>query len=277
MKYDVLKLIKDVRVCIEENATSQVLDKFGDVETLLLDELIKSKIIDGVRQVEMTAPIWLVEGKNIDVDNTSYTNVYDTGEVTGKPLAVPIDTVQVYSSDNDKMTLQTKTLDSVDAIIIDRNGDTSLMSVSTHSINWFDSTGTKGGWIFLPNDFIRLLAFEMSDWDMPVFDAIQATDPKYKLQKSPFLGVRGNPNKPVVAISQRTEGKTLEFYSCNSTDAKIVTASYLPERNIENNTIEISHQCYRPSVYSIASLVAMSRGEAEFSSLLDSVIKSMLI
>lgn len=277
MKYDVVNLIKDVRICIEENATNEVLEKFSDMETLMLEELIRSKIIDGVRQVEMAAPIWLVEGKTIETDNTSYVNVNDTGEVTGKPLAVPIDTVQVYSSDDDSMTLQTKTLDSVDAVIIDRNGDTSLMSVSTHAINWFDDTGKKGGWIFLPNDFIRLLAFEMSDWDLPVFDAIQSTDPLYKLQKSPFLGVRGNWNKPVVAISQRTEGKTLEFYSCKSTDAKIVTASYLPERKIENNVIEISHQCYRPSIYSIASLIAMSRGEADFSALLSSVTKTMLM
>lgn len=277
MKYDVINLIKDVRICIEENASNEALERFEDMETLLLEDLIKSKIIDGVRRIEIVAPIWLVEGKNIEMDVTSYVNVSDSGEVTGKPLAVPIDTVQIYSSDNDEMTLQTKTLDSVDAVIIDRNGKTSLMSISTRSINWFDPSGQKGGWIFLPNDFIRLLAFEMSDWDLPVFDAIQSTDAKYKLQKSPFAGVRGNPSKPVVAISQRTEGKTLEFYSCKSSDAKIVTASYLPERKIENNTIEISHQCYRPSIYSISSLVAMSRGESEFSALLDSVAKSMLI
>lgn len=277
MIYDITKVIKDVRVCFEENASNETLDNFNDMETLLLEELIRSKVTDGVRQVEIAAPIWLVEGKNIVTDDTSYVRVSDTSEVGGSPLAVPIDTVQVYTSDDENMELQTKTLDNVSAVIIDRSGDTSLMSVSTNGINWFDNTGKRGGWIYLPNDFVKLLAFEMSDWDVPVFDTINSTDTSYRQQKSNFTGVRGNANKPVVAISQRTEGKTLEFYSCKSTDAKIVTASYLPERSIDNNMIEISKNCYRPSIYNIASLVALSRGEAEFSTLLTNVAKSMLI
>ena len=39
-------IVRDVRIAIDENATSKALFAEGDTETLTLDEIIKSKIAD---------------------------------------------------------------------------------------------------------------------------------------------------------------------------------------------------------------------------------------
>ena len=58
-------IVRDVRIAIDENATSKALFAEGDTETLTLDEIIKSKIADSVRKVEMEAPARLLDsGEN---------------------------------------------------------------------------------------------------------------------------------------------------------------------------------------------------------------------
>lgn len=71
------------------------------------------------------------------------------------------------------------------------------------------------GFIILPEDFMRLISFRMSDWKRTVFEAISENDSQYALQSSKWKGICGNPEKPVCAIVRRGEGKVLEFYSCN--------------------------------------------------------------
>ena len=68
--------------------------------------------------------------------------------------------------------------------------------------------------MILPSDFMRLVAFRMSDWKRTIFDPIKETDPEYGKQSSKWKGICGSPEKPVVAIVHRSEGKVLEFFSC---------------------------------------------------------------
>ena len=61
--------------------------------------------------------------------------------------------------------------------------------------------GDEGkGWLILPDDFMRLVVFKMSDWHHSVSEAITQDDPKYSRQWSKWKGVCGNPEKPVYAI-----------------------------------------------------------------------------
>lgn len=282
MRYHIDDVIKDVRVCVEENATTDALESFDDVETLVFGELVRSKVADGVAMTEDVAPLWKLEGHNIPLDRDAWVRVSEEGDVFGRPLAVPIDTTQVYMTDADDttydggITVNTKAMDDVDAVIIGRDGSDTLMSVSAAGINWIGDDAKRGGWVYLPSDFMRLLVFEMSDWDMPVFDAIDESSPYYGQQRSAFCGVRGNAERPVVAIVPKTGGKALEFYACKSKEAKVVTASYLPLPKIIGNMIEISKACYRASIYNIASLVAMSRGESDFAKQLQMVAQNLL-
>ena len=206
-------IVRDVRIAIDENATSKALFAEGDTETLTLDEIIKSKIADSVRKVEMDAPTHLLES-GFNIEGIGYRKEGNTGNE-----------------------------------VLKRN-----------TVYWEDDLS---GWMILPEDFMRLLVFRMSDWKKSVYTPIGITDEAYNLQSCPFAGIRGNTEKPVCAIVLRSVGLTLEFYSCTSKDATIEQAVYIPIPVIENNGIYICKKCYSSIVYYIAALTKLSIGDAD--------------
>ena len=122
----------------------------------------------------------------------------------------------------------------------------------------------ESGWVLLPKDFMRLVVFEMSDWERAVYSAISPEDPGYASQRSRFKGLRGTSQRPVCAIANRPEGMVLEFYSCKSTDAHVSRAVYIPYPSIDvSGGVDISERCYDAVVYAAASLTLVSCGEAE--------------
>lgn len=132
------------------------------------------------------------------------------------------------------------------------------------------------GFIILPVHFMRLLAFRMSDWHRTVFEPISESDPQYALQSSRFKGICGNPEKPVVAVVRRSEGKVLEFYSCRDSSATVAQATYLPVPRIDKNGgIDVAAGCYRAAVYRAAALALASVGD-QLSTTMMEISKSLL-
>lgn len=210
MIYKIHRIARDVRIAIDQNMTSEQLIEAEDIETLSLQDIIRSKIVEAVRRVETTAPVqYLEEG-------------HDFGD----------------------------------------------------AVYW----GTlESGWVLLPDDFMRLIAFKMSDWERTVYAAISVDDPLYQKQSSRYKGIRGNVQKPVCAIVNRAEGKALEFYSCNSEDAYVSRASYLPYPEIdEDDGIDICERCYTAVVYTAAALVLTTYGETDKASALTELANSIL-
>ena len=137
--------------------------------------------------------------------------------------------------------------------------------------------GMGKGWIILPDDFMRLVVFKMSDWQRPVTDAINEDDPLYSRQSSKWKGICGNPEKPVVAIVNHAEGKVLEFYSCKDDTASVEQAVYLPFPRIdEYGGIDVSERCYKAAVYRAASLALASLNDQLTTTMLE-LSKSLLI
>lgn len=132
------------------------------------------------------------------------------------------------------------------------------------------------GFIILPDDFMRLISFRMSDWTRTIYEAITESDPQYALQSSRFKGICGNPEKPVVAVVRRSEGKVLEFYSCRDNAATVAQATYLPIPKIDRDGgIDVAEDCYRAAVYRAASLALASVGDQLSTSMLE-ISKSLL-
>ncbi len=203
-------MVRDVRVAIDMNRGDDPLIMDGDMDTLTLDELIRAKLTDAVRMVEVEAPVSCLESGHTFADRS------------------------VFIGDDGK------------------------------------------GFVVLPGDFMRLLAFRMSDWRRTVFDAISESDPEYALQSSRWKGICGNPEKPVVAIVRRSEGLVLEFYSCRDATAGVAQAAYIPEPGIDRNGgIDVSRGCYRAAVYRAAALALASVGDHLSSSMLE-ISKSLL-
>ncbi len=219
------KMAKAVRVAIDMNRGDDPLFMEGDSDTLTLDEIIFSKLAEGVRLVEMEAPPALLESGH---------------DFAGCAEACP--------------------------------GNKNPTRECSH-VFW----GEDGkGFIILPHDFMRLIAFRMSDWHRTVFDAISETDPEYALQSSRFKGICGNPEKPVVAIVRRSEGLVLEFYSCRDKTATVTQATYIPVPKIdEDGGIDVAEMCYQAAVYRTASLVLASLGD-QLSTTMAEISRSLL-
>ena len=209
--YHLDEIAGDVRIALDQNTTSDVLKEIGDVDTLALNDIIKSKIIEAVKRVHSSAPPYLLDGG------------HNFGD-------------EVY---------------------------------------W---QKCESGWVLLPEDFMRFVVFQMSDWKSAVFYPINVNDPEYEKQSSRFKGIRGTTQRPVCAISIRPEGRVLEFYSCKSQDATVSRAVYLPYPKIDKyGAIEICQRCYDAVVYTIAALVLTTFGDVEKSSALNELAKSVLI
>lgn len=209
--YRLDEIAKDVRIAIDQNMSSDTLIGFDDVDTLSLNDIIRSKITDAVKRIHSMAPVYLLDGGN-------------------------------------------------------NFGD---------AIYWKE---LESGWCLLPENFMRLVVFQMDDWERAVYHAISEDDAEYKKQSSRFKGIRGTPQKPVCAIAIRPEGRALEFYSCKSENAMVSRAVYLPYPVIDKDDgIEICERCYQAVVYTIASLVLTTYGNADLSKALSDLAKSALI
>ena len=173
MEYAVNDLVREVRVCIDQNMTSEALSGLGDVDTLSLEDIIRSKIADAARVVERAAPAHLLD--------------------SGRAFAC--------------------------------------------SIGWDNVAGVGSGHIHLPDNFLRLVCFQMSDWSHAVYEPIGQSDPLYARQHSRFPGLRGSPQRPVVAIVGQPIGQVLEFYSCTAgEDVFVKQARYIPIPRIKPRT-----------------------------------------
>lgn len=210
MVYSVGKIMRDVRVALDENQAADRLIAEEDADTLSLDDIIRSKIEEAARRVETDAPVYLLE------------EGHDFGD----------------------------------------------------AVYWGDM---ESGWVLLPDDFMRLIVFEMSDWERAVFAAISPADPEYRLQRQHVKALRGTAQRPVCAIVNRPEGKALEFYSCKSEAAYVRRAQYLPYPRIDRDGgIDICERCYTAVVYAAASLVSLTLGEADKSAAFSEVSKTAL-
>ena len=152
---------------------------------------------------------------------------------------------------------------------------------SSQVITWESAQGYGPGSVPLPDDFLRLVCFKMSDWDHPVHTPIYESDPLYAVQRSRFGGVRGNPQRPVCAIVNRSTGMVLEFYSCaQDADASIAMASYIPNPAVNSEEGKESYYVIpdrlRPAVvYYAAYLVALVTEPNKATALLN-VCQSMM-
>lgn len=210
MIYQLTEVMRDVRIALDQNNTSDQLLREGDVDTLGLDEIVRSKILEAVRRVHTEAPPYMLEGG------------HNFGE----------------------------------------------------NLYWSD---LNSGWVLLPDDFMRLIVFRMSDWSRPVYTAISTDDPEYERQSSRFKGIRGTAQKPVCVIAIRPEGRVLEYYSCKSDDAQVVQGVYMPLPYVDKNDgIDISSRCYTAVVYMAAALVSTTLGEGDKASAFVELSKSAL-
>lgn len=135
---------------------------------------------------------------------------------------------------------------------------------STLSVSWRSAVGIGMGSIALPSDFMRMLKFRMSDWELPA-DIITDDDARYAMQQSRYPGIRGCPQRPVGVVVNHGGSYALEFYSCTAGESVFVReAWYLREPHVTaNNTLDLSTKLVDAVVWHAAYLSGVSLGAAE--------------
>lgn len=145
------------------------------------------------------------------------------------------------------------------------------------SIGWPADVGVGYGIIHLPDDFMRLVCFQMSDWCRPVTEAITEESPLYDLQRGSVASLRGNPENPVVAITKQPVGLVLEFYSCTQgSSVTLRRARYIPVPRIVSGGINLCEKLKGAVVHYCAHLVADATQHFEQSAALLKVSQSLM-
>lgn len=148
-------------------------------------------------------------------------------------------------------------------------------------IDWEDNppSGCRclRGRFLLPDDFMRLVVFQMDDWDRPVTSLVKQTDAEYTLLRSPFRGLGGTPQRPVCALVRSSEGLWLEFYSCKSQQAKAIRATYIryPKWDRDGG-LDVPDPLYDAFVLMTAALTCLTYSEGDKGKMLMELAKAAI-
>jgi hypothetical protein len=134
-----------------------------------------------------------------------------------------------------------------------------LDSVSTSSIatTWTLKNDAYVGVATLPSTILRLIRVKASDWERPA-DIILETDDVYRLQSNQYM--RGNTQKPIVALAMSGTSRTLELYTSNSNSAT-VSISYVSVPTVNNSNIELCSLLKDAIMYMAAYLTCITLGD----------------
>lgn len=121
------------------------------------------------------------------------------------------------------------------------------------------TNGDGTGYVVLPDDFVKLVAFKMNGWKRSVSIAYPLDSEQAKEQGNEFT--RGTKSKPACVLSYSPEGKkTLEYYSLGDRESHTISvfvyeAAYDPSSgiNLKSNDPAFYALCYMTAslVYSI--------------------------
>ena len=126
-------------------------------------------------------------------------------------------------SDSDTLSqaelIESKIVDAARIILSDAPEDMVGGTSCTNAVTWTDSNGYYVGEMVLPADMLRVLAVEAEGWNRPA-EIISESDDAYKYQNCKY-GVRGNPERPIAAIVNTANGKSIELYTSKKNDATL--------------------------------------------------------
>ena len=126
-------------------------------------------------------------------------------------------------SDSDTLSqaelIESKIVDAARIILSDAPDDMVEGTSCTNSVTWTDSNGYYVGNMVLPTDMLRILSVNAEGWNRPA-EIISESDDSYKYQNCKY-GVRGNPERPIAAIVNTANGKSIELYTSKKNDATL--------------------------------------------------------
>ena len=123
-------------------------------------------------------------------------------------------------------------------------------------LNWPEAEGRGMAVMPLPDDCMRLMGVQLSDWRCQA-RIITAGDPEYQWQRSGFTGIGGNPDRPIAAIVQQPAGMVAELYASTAgPGVRVIMAHYMPIPAIVDGAIRLPRRLYHDIIRRTALLTA---------------------
>jgi hypothetical protein len=167
-------------------------------------------------------------------------------------------------------------LETSDVSVIDCGKTSSLNLEEIGSVGWGELSAWKA---LLPNDYLRLLTLKMSDWKRGVHATIPVESAEYSQLQSGFIGITGNPERPVVAEGQHigtldnavVQWRELEAYT--SATGECSEFRYCPIPMIDQiDCLEFPERLMRHLVYQTGSFVAATYKDSGLAQLLMNMV-----
>ena len=135
------------------------------------------------------------------------------------------------------------------------------ISVSSLAVAWTEDGGAYVGQLSLPSDLLRLVRVKVSDWKRSG-TIITDKDDSYLYQQNQY--VRGNPQRPIVALVHIGGVLVAELYTSNKKDAT-ADLSYVAAPSIgdSDDKISLCEPLKDAIVYMAAYLTSISLGDTE--------------
>lgn len=108
----------------------------------------------------------------------------------------------------------------------------------------------------LPEDFLRLIYFRMSDWPRGVTEPLAADGDSLALRLGRSARMFGRRQTPAVAICQTGQGKMLRVLG-TSAGAGVAEGSYLSVPKVEGGMIDLAPRLVHPVAAKIAEMVKL--------------------
>lgn len=222
-----------------------------------LEKEIDIAVLPSVRKMHLDAPnVLLNSGVSLEkqpcypeTDGGSYVS---TG-ITVEPQSI------IFSADGGTQNVLVYTTPSWR---VEVNEGTPERALELHSYKYY---------VVLPEDFLRLITLQMSDWSRPIQTLINEDSAEYRKQDNAYL--RGTNTKPVGALVHQGGFSVLELYSCSSNVATMLYGQYVPEPEKRSNGtdyyVKICEPLRYPCLNQITAHVLRSIGRAQEAAIYD--------
>lgn len=123
----------------------------------------------------------------------------------------------------------------------------------------------------LPDDFLRLVTLQMSDWSRPIQTLVNEDSAEYRKQRNRYL--RGTNTKPIGALVHQNGIPVAELYSCATNMATMMFGQYIPEPKLQayngDKYVSICEPLRDPCLNQITANVLRGIGRAQEAALYD--------
>lgn len=246
---------------LSNNDDAFLISSDGSVEDL--EKEIEAAVVPSVRKMHLDAPnVLLRDGVEFNKDHWPY---YE-----------PADNEPADTEEEDFIVEPQTLIFTPDGGIQNVNVYTTL-TWHVESVNEGKAQTEYANGVFkyvmkLPDDFLRLITLQMSDWSRPIQTLINEDSAEYRKQQNKYL--RGTWERPIGAIVHRMPyGDFLELYCCKSNAATLRYGQYVPEPRVVNTPlgemVPICSPLKYPCLNQITAHVLRGIGRAQEAALYD--------